>query len=289
MRRWPISARAFHAGLALWILTFDTAAAGPVAATPHDLLPQAVRDAGVIIVATDAHHPPCESFADDNVTMVGFEPDLWNAMAHHLGVRVRAVSVDFDGLIPGVLSGRYQVAMECMSDSAEREREVSFVDYAYATNVVYTLDSSPAVAGAASLCGLSAGAQVGTDFVDSLKALSKTCTDRGKASIAIKQFPSGGAVLLSLYSRRVDFILNDEGAASELKKNSPQKLRVTDVGLPMVMVGASVRSGDKELAHALLAALRQMHADGSYDGIMTRWDLKPLVLAQPGINLATAH
>jgi polar amino acid transport system substrate-binding protein len=267
----------------------NVSAAAPAAAS-SSLLPADIRAAGVLTLATDAHHPPCESFADDNETMVGFEPDIWNAIGARLGVKVAAVSIDFDGLIPGVQSGRYNVAMECLSDDKQREKQLTFIDFAYATAVVYELASiASATSDPLSLCGRRAGAQIGTDFVASLEHVSQTCVSHGKAPLAIQQYPSNAAVLLALYAQRVDFILNDLDAISELKKNAPAPLKVTDIGFPLFIIGAVVKIGDTQLATALLAALQELHADGEYAAIMKKWDITPLALKSPGINLAATR
>ena len=71
----------------------------------HAMLPEKNRTSGVLNLATDAHYPPCESFAEDNKTMVGWEPDFWNALGQVMGVKVQAESTAFAGLIPGVASG----------------------------------------------------------------------------------------------------------------------------------------------------------------------------------------
>ena len=55
-----------------------------------------------------------------------------------LGVKINAVNTAFDGLIPGVQSGRYPTAMECISDSLDREKQVTFVDFVYDNRGVST-------------------------------------------------------------------------------------------------------------------------------------------------------
>lgn len=270
-------------------MPMSSEAASPESAAAS-LLPADIRAAGILTLATDAHHPPCESFAEDNQTMVGFEPDIWNALGARLGVKIKASSIDFDGLILGVQSGRYNMAMECMSDDKQREQQVTFIDYAYATAVVYELASTAAASSdPLSLCGRRAGAQIGTDFVASLEHVSQNCVARGKAPVVVQMFPSNAAVLLALYAQRVDFILNDLDAVSELKKNAPAPLKVTDVGFPLFIVGAVVKTGDTALANALLAALKDLHADGEYDRIMKKWGISALALKTPGKNLATAR
>lgn len=256
----------------------------------HAMLPADIQKAGVLTIATDAHYPPCESFAADNKTMVGYEPDMWNAIGAKLGVKIHAVSTDFDGLIPGVQSGRYPMAMECISDSAEREKQVTFIDNSYGTSAIYALASNSTVSNdAMSLCGLKSAAQAGTDFNDVLTAITARCKKNGKPGVAVSQFPSADAVLLALYSGRVDFVLSDAAAAADIQKHAPRPVKIyTNDLIPKLYTGMVVRPDQTELAAATLAALKAIQADGTYDKLMEKWDLKLLELPDPGINLATS-
>ncbi|WP_213881437.1 ABC transporter substrate-binding protein [Pseudomonas sp. dw_358] len=256
--------------------------------TLHAMLPEAVRKAGVINLVTDAHYPPCESFAADNKTMVGYEPDLWDAMGQKLGVKIKPVSIAFDGLIPGVQSGRYDLAMECISDSVEREKQVTFVDFSYATNAFYTLKSNTKVTeDPLSMCGLHGAVQSGTDFAGTITDLySPHCVNAGKPPIQLSQYPSADAVLLALYSGRVDFVVNDAAAAKDMEKAAPKPIRVVTSSLmPKFYLGIVVKKDDPAMANAMLAALKAVQASGNYDRIMDKWDLAPLKLPNPGINM----
>ncbi|TPK49017.1 MULTISPECIES: ABC transporter substrate-binding protein [unclassified Mesorhizobium] len=255
----------------------------------HAMLPKSIQDSGIIKLATDAHYPPCESFAEDNVTMIGWEPDLWDALAKKLGVKVKAESINFDGLIPGVQSGRYDTAMECISDTVEREKQVTFVDLSISINGIFTLENSAITDNPLSLCGLKSGAQKGTTFVQSIKELlSPLCVKNGKAPIATNEFASADATILALLSGRVDFLVNDASAAAFIKKQSsqPVKLIVLDV-LPKQIDGFIVKKDNTELANALLAGTKALMDEGVYDRIMDKWDIAALKLKTPGINLVS--
>jgi polar amino acid transport system substrate-binding protein len=258
----------------------------------HAMLPDAIRKAGVINLVTDAHYPPCESFAADDTTMVGYEPDLWNAMAQKLGVKVKATSIAFDGLIPGVQSGRYDMAMECISDSAEREKQVQFVDFSYATNAFYALKSNSKVTSdVLSLCGMTAAVQSGTDFAPTVTEIfSPHCVNAGKPPIKLAQYPSADAVLMALFSGRADFVVNDAAAAKDIEKAAPKPIKViTSDLMPKFYLGMVIKRDNDELAKAMLAALKAVHASGNYDRIMDKWDLAPLKLPNPGINLTASN
>jgi len=258
----------------------------------HDQLPENIKNRGYINLVTDAHYPPCEVFADDNKTMVGFEPDLWNAMGKVLGVAIKPVSIDFAGLIPGVKSGRYDMAMECISDSVEREKQVTFVNYAYATNEVYTLAANKSIVGdPLSLCGLKVGVQSGTDFEHAITEIfTPNCVKNGKPEIKLTTLPSADAVLLALYAGRIDFVLNDAAAAAEVKKKAPRPIRTVSMPLmPKYYLGIVVKPDNQPLAQALQGALKVLWDNGEYARIMKKWDLEPVMLESPGINLFTTR
>nr|WP_244267456.1 transporter substrate-binding domain-containing protein [Sodalis-like endosymbiont of Proechinophthirus fluctus] len=74
--------------------------------------------------------------------------------------------------MPEVKSGRYDMVIECISDTAEREQLVSFINYAYAINEVYTLaDSKSVITDLRTLCVLKVGVQTGTDFEHTVRHL----------------------------------------------------------------------------------------------------------------------
>jgi polar amino acid transport system substrate-binding protein len=259
----------------------------------HDMLPDAIKQAGAIKLATDAHYPTCESFASDGKTMVGFEPDLWNAMGQALGVKIAAVSIDFDGLIPGISSGRYDTAIECIDDQENREKQVTFVDYSLgAGDAIYYVAGHPGIkqGDILSLCGLRTAAQTGTNMIDSLTLLSQHCTKHGKPAIAISAIPQASAVILGVIAGRLDFTLTDATAFDELQKASTKPLESYPNPLgARTYMGFIVKRDDEPLAKALLAALKDVHASGTYDLIWDKWRIAHAKLATPGINLAASQ
>jgi len=261
------------------------------AATLNDMLPDSIRRAGVLTVATDAHYPPCESLADDNATLIGFDPEIWNAIGARLGIRMQVISTAFGGLIPGVQSGRYDMAMECISDSAARETQALFIDYAYATSQLYALASNTALTDdPLSICGLKTAAQTGTDSVESLATLSTHCTKLGKPALSVAEFPDAPSMFTAMISGRVDFVLDDTVSEEAMRTQFPVPLKTyQNALLPRLYTGMIVLPESRQLAQALLAGLRAIQTDGTYAAIMTKWKLSSLILKDPGINLATSR
>ncbi|WP_102959634.1 ABC transporter substrate-binding protein [Mangrovicella endophytica] len=255
-----------------------------------DLLPEKYKSAGVINLVTDAKYPPFQ-YMDDSGKMVGFEVDLWDALAERLKVKINVTSVAFDSMIPGVQSGRWDVAMEGITDNAERQAVVSFVDYGYTTSSAYVLESKGAdISDHLSLCGLKGAAQSGTEWVGMITGeMAAACKEAGKPAPTVAEFGTSDATLLSVYSGRTDFVLTSAASAQEIQKAAPKPVKV--VAMPILArmpSGIAFRKSEEDLGKALLAALKDVRADGTYDKIYSKWNIDAMKMDhEPGINLET--
>lgn len=268
------------------MITAGSAAADGAA----DLLPQEYRDAGVIQIVTDANYPPFQ-YINEEGEMVGFEVDLWDAIAERLGVEMEVTSVAFDSMIPGVQSGRWDLAMEGITDNPVRREVVSFVNYGYTTSSAYVLEENgEGVEDHLDLCGMNGAAQSGTEWVDMIaETLSDACVADGQEGMTVSEYNTGNDVLLSLYSGRTDFVLTSAASAREIMNNAPRPVSVVAVDiLPRQPSGIAFRPDEMDLGEAVLAALAEVMADGTYEAIYTEWDVTPMMMThEPGINSET--
>ncbi|RUP24303.1 MAG: transporter substrate-binding domain-containing protein, partial [Curvibacter sp.] len=72
----------------------------------------------VLHVATDATFPPMEYM--DNGKRTGFDVELVEAVAAAMGKKVEWVDIDFKGLIPGLISKRFDMAVSAIYITDER-------------------------------------------------------------------------------------------------------------------------------------------------------------------------
>lgn len=262
-----------------------------VIAELNALLPEKVRDSGVLTVATDPQYPPCD-FVNEDGEIDGFNHDILMGMAPYLGVEIEQEAISFDGLLPGVQSGRFDAAMECITDNLERQQVVQFVDYAYATKSIITTAENPneIAENPLSVCGLHAGVQTGTEFVEDAERFSENCEQEGLAPVSITNFPSAGDQNTALQSGRIDFAFTNTATGVWQNKESGNAFAVVPSPLlSRTYVGIVVDLNADDLADALLGALEASIADGVYGKIMAEWGLEDIVLEEPGINLASVR
>jgi polar amino acid transport system substrate-binding protein len=259
--------------------------------TLYAMLPERVRDAGQINAVTYAGSAPCDFMEEDGVTFTGWEEDYRQAIGAKLGIAIEPVSIAFSGLIPGVESGRYDFAMQCISETAERVERVNFVTVAISGDGIYRLSDNPDLTDdPLSLCGSTSGAMAGTTYgatVDNI--ITPNCVSNGLEPITVNEYSSHDAVLLALLSKRIDFIVNDASQKPYIEATAGVELSLT---IPEIMPhnynGMVLRKDDTELAEALAAAAVAILEDGTTEAIMEKWNLSHLVLFEPGINAGTA-
>lgn len=258
--------------------TASPAAEEPADAAPfYDLLPQDVREAGRLVVATDATYPPFEFFDTDNTTLIGADIEIAQSLEGLLGVTLELRNTDFAGIVPGIAAGMFDIAMSGVADTADRREQVSFVDYA-ANGPAFLVpaDAASTLTSWAALCGTTAAVQTGTTMADDLDTASAACEAAGQEPITVGSYQAQDEAVLAVSSQRADLLVTTGGSGAYVVTQSDGQFELVVPSDPMrdpVPLGIVVPKDDPELAEALQAALGQLISDGSYQEIMTRWGL----------------
>ena len=99
-------------------------------------------DAEVLTMGTNAAFPPYEFY--ENETIVGIDAVIAGLIADQLGMKLDIQDMDFDAIIPAVVSGKIDMGMAGMTVTDERLQSVSFSEsYATGVQVVIVPEGSP--------------------------------------------------------------------------------------------------------------------------------------------------
>ena len=97
---------------------------------------------GKLIMATNAYFPPYEYYDGDKI--VGIDAEIAQAIADKLGLELEIQDVEFDSIIAGVQSGKYDMGMAGMTVTDERKQSVNFsTSYATGIQAVIVKEDSP--------------------------------------------------------------------------------------------------------------------------------------------------
>jgi polar amino acid transport system substrate-binding protein len=248
-------------------------------------LPEAIRAKGELRIGTDASYAPMASFAPDGRTIIGMEPDLAAQVGLALGVRVTFVHADFGTLLDQVASGQLDLAMSAITDTAERGRQVDFVNYFSAGTAIVVQRGNPAgITGIRDLCGHVVAVEADTTQVDLLARTQRNC---GGRRISVKEFATNSDALLELRTGRAAAVLNDLPPAAFLtsaaKTKSQYQLASTTQYEP-APYGIVVAKSQPGLRDAVQGALQTAYKAGVYADIMKRWNVTSGAVDQITIN-----
>jgi polar amino acid transport system substrate-binding protein len=249
------------------------------------LLPDDVRAAGTLTIATEPSYPPASSFAADGRTIVGFEPDLAAAMGQLLGVRMEFQAEPFDGVLDGLAAGRYDAVMSAMTDTPQRREHTDFVNYFQAgTAVVIQRGNPQGIHDLGGLCGKTVAVEAGTVHVDLLGRSQVQC---GSQPIIVIEARSNDDALLELRTGRASAVVTDYPpavfATTDERTQAFFQL-ASDVQYEPGLYGIAVARDRPTLRNALAKALARLVESGRYQQVLDKWDV-----ARAGVSAVTVN
>ena len=249
-----------------------------------DLVPAKIKDTGTLIAGTDPTYPPNE-YKDPSGKIVGFDVELFDAVAAKLGLKTQYVASTFDNIIPSVIGGTYQVGVSSFTDNPEREQKVDMVSYFNAgTQWVATAGQNVTPDTA---CGLTVSVQTGTVQVDDLQARSDECTEAGKQSITIQKFDAQADATTAVILGKVNAMTTDFPVAVDAVKQSKGKVELIGDQYKSAPYGYAIGKGQGTLAQAVRGALQAIIDDGTYAAVLSRWGVSAGAVDAAKINPMT--
>ena len=125
-------------GTVAQVVDFYVSGEGELPAVQEDV----AADAETLTMATNAAFPPYEYWEGDAI--VGIDAVIAGLIADQLGMKLDIQDMDFDAIIPAVVSGKVDMGMAGMTVTDERLESVSFSEsYATGVQVVIVPENSP--------------------------------------------------------------------------------------------------------------------------------------------------
>ncbi|MDX7952562.1 transporter substrate-binding domain-containing protein [Lichenihabitans sp. Uapishka_5] len=214
-------------------------------------------------IAVEGVYPPFNYM--DKGELTGFDVDVAKTLCTHMKVECTFVVQDWDGMIPGLLAGKYDAIASSMSITDERKKKVDFSDKYYNTPAHFMAATTSKVGDTSpkGLAGKTIGAQGSTTQASFL--------DKNYKDSTVKTYQSVDDASADLASGRVDLVFSDKVLLNEwMKKSSDGKcceLVGPDMSDPKDFgygKGVAVRKDAPELLAMFNTAIKASLADGSY-------------------------
>lgn len=249
-------------------------------------VPAEISEDGTITVGSDTSYAPSEFIDEDGETIVGFDVDLFSAVAQKLGLEAEFESASFDSIIAGVGSGRYETGVSSFTINPDRLAEATMVSYFSAGTQWAVQEGNPEGVDADDACGASVAVQRGTVQVDDITARSAECEAAGEEAIDIQQFEGQDEATAALVSGRVDASLADSPVMAYAVQQTNGQLELLGDIYDSAPYGYVVPLEQTEFAQALADALAALIEDGTYAEILEKWGVEAGAIDTPEVNPA---
>ena len=214
---------------------------------------------GVLTMATNAYFPPYEYYEGSEI--VGIDAEIAAAVADKLGLELVIEDVEFDSIIAGVQSGKYDIGCAGMTVTDERLQSVNFTS-TYSTGIqaiivaegsdITDLDSLIA-------SGCMVGVQSGT--TGDLYMTDEIGEDR------IDRYNKGNDAVLALQNGVVGAVVIDNQPAQSFVAAN-EGLVILDTPYTVEDYAMAVNKDNEALLEAINNALAELEADGTLDSII---------------------
>ena len=259
-----------------------------------ELLPADIAEAGAVKVATDAPYAPFEMFVEEGSDeLTGVDVDLGHAIGAKLGIDFEFEQQAFDGIIPALQAGNFDVTITAMTSSVERMEVLTFVDYsASGTGILTTAGNPEEIESYLDLFGKPVAAQAATSQVDLVNDVWQgECEAEGLEPIALSEFPSDADAQLAITSGKAVASLLTKPSAGYVAKttNDGETFEVVDDpeapnGYDATLNGIGVLKDDEDFAKAIQAALQSLMDDGTYEAILDQYGVTGIGIDEATIN-----
>lgn len=163
-----------------------------------------VKEAGKLTIATSPDFPPFESLEGNEV--VGIEVDIMKLIAKELGVELEIIQMDFDSVLLGVQSAKYDCGMSGITATPDRKENMLFTAPYYMAAQVIVVKEGSDIKGKADLEGKKVSVQTGT-------TADEGCTEAG---YNVQAFTANADAKAALTTGKVDAWVVDNLTALQM-------------------------------------------------------------------------
>ncbi|MFD1802931.1 glutamine ABC transporter substrate-binding protein GlnH [Mixta tenebrionis] len=216
-----------------------------------------------LLVATDTAFVPFEFKQGDKY--VGFDIDLWDAIAKQLNLTYSLKPMDFSGIIPALQTRNVDLALAGITITDERKKAIDFSDGYYKSGLLVMVKANNnEVKSIDDLNGKVVAVKSGTGSVDYAKTHIKTKD--------LRQFPNIDNAYMELGTNRADAVLHDTPNILYFIHTAGRgKFKAVGDSLEAQQYGIALPKGSDELRNKINGALKTLHDNGTYNTIYKKW------------------
>ena len=253
-------------------------------------VPAMAKDWKTVTITLEGAYAPWNMTNSDG-SLGGFEPELAKVLCERAKVECKLVASDWDGMIPALNAGKFDIIMDALSITDERKQVIDFtVPYAATPAAFATAKDGPLAnaAGTGSTIKMDVG-QTGVKEIEALKEAFKGKTIGIQAATVyakfvydnfgdiatIREYKTGADRDLDLQNGRIDLGFDDGVYFQSAFETAKGALAFTGPEIVGPIwgegEGLGVRKTDTDLRDMFSAAIKSALADGTVKTLSEKW------------------
>ena len=220
---------------------------------------------GEIRIACQTQGAPF-SFVDRNGNRTGSSVELCELIAKEMGVKVKFLNYDWDGLIPALLSKKADMLAADMTPTLKRAVKISFTDpYMYTGSVVFVKQNSP--------IKTMADIKPGTQLAVLLGSTGENDAKKAFPQAKLKTYKGGGPLLINaVMAGHTEAGVNDGSAVrGQAASFPPNSIRILEGQLSKSPLAFATRYDSPDLRDWLNLFFLHTSLDGRLDENLNYW------------------
>ncbi|QKZ02664.1 MULTISPECIES: transporter substrate-binding domain-containing protein [Pseudomonas] len=250
----------------LSMLLLGVMALGAVGSAQAGAIDEAVKR-GTLRVGMDPTYMPFE-MTDKRGEIIGFEVDLLKAMAKSMGVKLELVSTSLDGIIPALLTDKFDMIGSGLTLTQERNLRINFSDPFIVVGQTLLIRKD-----------LQDKIKSYKDLNDPQYRLTSKVGTTGEmvsrklmAKAQYHGYDNEQEAVMDVVNGKADaFVYDSPYNVVAVDKAGNGKLLFLDKPFTYEPLAFGLKKGDYDSLNFINNFLRQAHEDGSYDRIHDKW------------------
>jgi polar amino acid transport system substrate-binding protein len=255
-------------GLTIAVL-FAVSAVG--AAVSADTTFDKIKKTGQVTVGTEAAFPPFEFVQDGKI--VGYGKDMLDIIIADLGVELNQLDLPWQGILPGVLAGKFDFVATSVTIKPDRAKQFAFtVPIGEGTTWIMKRKGDTSVMSVDDMAGKVVGTQLASGNEDASKAFEQDMKARGLDGFGeLKLFTSYPEVTLALANGTLDVAVQNLPNLAVIIQKQPDLFELVGPITDISYFGWVTRPEDTDLRDYLSEQILKMRDSGKIDELQDKW------------------
>ncbi len=229
-----------------------------------------IKARGYMIVATEDDYKPFEFMEDGKPT--GFDNELLAEFRKTVPFEIRQEVIPWTGLLAGVSTGKYDVAVTAAMITKERVKSLDFsMPIADSTHYYAKRKGDDSIKEIKDLAGKTVGVQAGSAQLEKLPELEAMLAKTGGKLGKVVQYTSYPEAYQDLALKRVDFVVNTIINLRSLTKDKPDTFEIGQAVSGQTVPAWAVAKGNTELLALINSFMAEQRKSGNILKLQEKW------------------